>query len=125
MASTSRRYSSEMRERAVRLVLESGRPIAAVAADLGVGGELQRGGRGVDHRWKLFPAFLNGRGSWRSEEANCPDRPANMPVPEHTEGYSSPRDRDGDPRFQEGRASYRKLRRRHQGIEAAGRRGGA
>ena len=42
MASTSRRYSSEMRERAVRLVLESGRPIAVVAADLGVGAESLR-----------------------------------------------------------------------------------
>ena len=42
MASTSRRYSSEMRERAVRLVLESGRPIAVVAADLGVGTESLR-----------------------------------------------------------------------------------
>jgi transposase len=42
MASTSWRYSSEVRERAVRLALESGRPIAAVAADLGVGTESLR-----------------------------------------------------------------------------------
>ena len=42
MASTSRRYSSEMRERAVRLVLESGRPIAHVARDLGIESETLR-----------------------------------------------------------------------------------
>ena len=42
MASSSRRYSREMRERAVRLVLESGRPVAVVAADLGVGAESLR-----------------------------------------------------------------------------------
>jgi transposase len=37
MASTSKRYSKELRDRAVRLVFESERPIAQVAADLGVG----------------------------------------------------------------------------------------
>ncbi len=31
-----RKYAEELRERAVRLVFESGRPIAHVAADLGV-----------------------------------------------------------------------------------------
>ncbi len=39
----SPKYSPELRERAVRLVFESGRPIAHVAADLGVGAESLRG----------------------------------------------------------------------------------
>jgi transposase len=37
-----RKYSDELRERAVRLVFESGRPIAQVAADLGVHREALR-----------------------------------------------------------------------------------
>ena len=37
-----RKYSDELRERAVRLVFESGRPIAHVASDLGVGAETLR-----------------------------------------------------------------------------------
>lgn len=37
-----RKYSDELRERAVRLVKESGRPIAQVAADLGVHREALR-----------------------------------------------------------------------------------
>jgi len=40
--STQKRYPDELRERAVRLVFESGRPIAAVARDLGVGPESLR-----------------------------------------------------------------------------------
>lgn len=35
--STQKRYPEELRERAVRLALESGRPVAQVARDLGVG----------------------------------------------------------------------------------------
>jgi len=35
--STQKRYPEELRERSVRLVFESGRPIAQVAKDLGVG----------------------------------------------------------------------------------------
>ena len=42
MASTTRRYPKELRERAVRLVFESGRPVAHVAKDLGVGHESLR-----------------------------------------------------------------------------------
>ena len=42
MASTTRRYPEELRERAVRLVFESGRPVAHVAKDLGVGAESLR-----------------------------------------------------------------------------------
>jgi len=42
MASTTKRYPVELRERAVRLVFESGRPIAHVAKDLGVGAESLR-----------------------------------------------------------------------------------
>ena len=42
MASTSKRYPEELRERAVRLVFESGRPAAHVAADLGIGAESLR-----------------------------------------------------------------------------------
>jgi transposase len=38
-----RKYSDELRERAVRLVFESGRPIAHVARDLGVHKEALRG----------------------------------------------------------------------------------
>ena len=38
-----RKYSDELRERAVRLVFESGRPIAHVAADLGIHRESLRG----------------------------------------------------------------------------------
>lgn len=38
-----RKYSDELRERAVRLVFESGRPIAHVAADLGIHKESLRG----------------------------------------------------------------------------------
>ena len=38
-----RKYSDEPRERAVRLAVESGRPIAHVARDLGVGAESLRG----------------------------------------------------------------------------------
>jgi transposase len=37
-----RKYSDELRERAVRLVFESGRPIAQVATDLGVHREALR-----------------------------------------------------------------------------------
>ncbi len=37
------KYSPELRERTVRLVFESGRPIAHVASDLGVGAESLRG----------------------------------------------------------------------------------
>ncbi|MDP9400353.1 MAG: transposase [Actinomycetota bacterium] len=37
------KHSPELRERAVCLVFESGRPIAHVAADLGVGAESLRG----------------------------------------------------------------------------------
>ncbi len=40
--STQKRYPDELRERAVRLVFESGRPIAQVARDLGVGPESLR-----------------------------------------------------------------------------------
>jgi transposase len=40
--SKSRKYPEELLERAVRLVCESGRPIARVAADLGVGAETLR-----------------------------------------------------------------------------------
>jgi len=35
--STQKRYPAELRERAVRLALESGRPVAHIARDLGVG----------------------------------------------------------------------------------------
>ncbi len=37
-----RKYSDELRERAVRLYFESGRPVAHVAEDLGVGKEALR-----------------------------------------------------------------------------------
>ena len=39
---TMRKYSSELRERAVRLYFESGRPIAHVARDLGIHREALR-----------------------------------------------------------------------------------
>ncbi len=42
MSSTQKRYPEELRERAVRLVFESGRPIAQVAKDLGIGVESLR-----------------------------------------------------------------------------------
>lgn len=35
--STQKRYPNELRERSVRLVFDSGRPIAQVAKDLGIG----------------------------------------------------------------------------------------
>lgn len=38
-----KKYSDELRERAVRLVFESGRPVSHVAADLGIGPESLRG----------------------------------------------------------------------------------
>ena len=38
-----RKYDDELKERAVRLAIESGRPIAHVAADLGIGPESLRG----------------------------------------------------------------------------------
>jgi transposase len=37
-----RKYSDELRERAVRLYFESGRPVAHVASDLGIGKEALR-----------------------------------------------------------------------------------
>ena len=40
--SISRKYSEELRERAVRLYFESGRPIAQVARDLGIHREALR-----------------------------------------------------------------------------------
>jgi transposase len=40
--STSRKYPEELRERAVRLYFESGRPIAHVARDLGIHREALR-----------------------------------------------------------------------------------
>jgi transposase len=42
MASTSKRYPKELRDRAVRLVFDSERPVAQVAADLGVEAESLR-----------------------------------------------------------------------------------
>ena len=42
--SAPRKYPAELRERAVRLVLESGRPIAHIAQDLGVHREALRQG---------------------------------------------------------------------------------
>ena len=39
----SRKYPQELKERAVRTALESGRPIAQVAKDLGIGAESLRG----------------------------------------------------------------------------------
>jgi len=42
MASASKWYPKELRDRAVRLVFESERPVAQVAADLGVGAESLR-----------------------------------------------------------------------------------
>ena len=41
--SRPRKYEDELRERAVRLVLEFGRPIALVARDVGVDREWLRG----------------------------------------------------------------------------------
>jgi len=41
-STTTKRYPEELRERAVRLVFESGRPVAHVAKDLGVGAESLR-----------------------------------------------------------------------------------
>ena len=38
----ARKYSDELRERAVRLYFESGRPVAQVASDLGIGKEALR-----------------------------------------------------------------------------------
>jgi transposase len=40
--SRARKYPEELLERGVRLVFESGRPIAHVAADLGIGAETLR-----------------------------------------------------------------------------------
>jgi transposase len=40
--SRPRKYSDELRERAVRLYFESGRPVAQVANDLGIGKEALR-----------------------------------------------------------------------------------
>ncbi len=40
--STQKRYPDELRERSVRLVFESGRPIAQVAKDLGIGAQSLR-----------------------------------------------------------------------------------
>ena len=40
--SSQKRYPEELRERAVRLVFESGRPIAQVANDLGIGAQSLR-----------------------------------------------------------------------------------
>ena len=42
MSTSQKRYPEELRERAVRLAFESGRPIAQVARDLGVGPESLR-----------------------------------------------------------------------------------
>ncbi len=42
MSSTQKRYPEELRERAVGLVFESGRPIAQVARGLGIGPESLR-----------------------------------------------------------------------------------
>lgn len=39
----SRKYPQELKDRAVRTALESGRPVAQVAKDLGVGSESLRG----------------------------------------------------------------------------------
>jgi transposase-like protein len=41
-----RKYSDELRERGVRLYFESGRPVAHVANDLGIGKEALRSGCG-------------------------------------------------------------------------------
>jgi len=40
--SSQKRYPDELRERSVRLVFESGRPIAQVAKDLGIGAQSLR-----------------------------------------------------------------------------------
>ena len=60
-----KKYPDELRERAVRLVLESGRPIAHIAKDLGIHREALRqwvvkAGRNVDHlrRLKSVPPLV-------------------------------------------------------------------
>lgn len=40
MSGTRRRYTPEFREQAARLVIETGRPVAHVAAEIGVGDQL-------------------------------------------------------------------------------------
>jgi transposase len=40
MSGTRRKYTPEFREQAARLVIETGRPIAHVAAEIGVGDQL-------------------------------------------------------------------------------------
>jgi len=40
MSGKRRKYTSEFREQAARLVIETGRPIAHVAAEIGVGDQL-------------------------------------------------------------------------------------
>ncbi len=45
-----KKYSDELRERAVRLVFESGRPIAHVAADLGIHAKRCASGSGKQKR---------------------------------------------------------------------------
>lgn len=47
MAGTRRKYTPEFRAEAVRLVVETGRPVAHVAAEVGIGAQLL--GRWVSH----------------------------------------------------------------------------
>ncbi len=56
MSSTRRRFTPEFRAEAVRLVLETGRPIAHVAAEVGIGAQLL--GRWVT---QAKPADAGGR----------------------------------------------------------------
>ena len=59
-----RKYPDELRERAVRLVFESGRPIAQVARDLGVHKEALRG-TGCQGRLKTgFSPIERGGVAW-------------------------------------------------------------
>jgi hypothetical protein len=63
--SRPRKYAPESLERAVRMVAESGRPIAHVARDLGIGSEVLRNRRDAPYWWEwracyrhLLPALL-------------------------------------------------------------------
>ena len=58
MSGKRRKYTLEFREQAARLVIETGRPVAHVAAEIGVGeqvlGRWVRLGEGIGRGWRYW-----------------------------------------------------------------------
>ena len=90
LARSKRNFSPEFREEAVKLVIETSRPIAQVARELGIGeGTLGIGSRliagitpGMSRLWVSVSG--NGCGSWNAKRASCGWRTNSLKKPPRT-----------------------------------------